>query len=302
MMFSRKKLVVRLAGGLGNQMFQYAAARAIARRSNAELVLDTWSGFVRDFSFGRQYELNAFPIAAREATRLERAPFWVDLLTAKITGPQHQSICRSWTGDSLLESRFAFLPEISTYKIARPTRITGYWQTARYFEGHEAIVLSELRPPPSSPSEFRFHELAAQMRRENSVAVGVRLYEECTEAEIAASGGLKSVLDVSTAALKLASSRANPHFYIFCTHRSEALKKLKLPGTVTFVTHDDGFLGTVPRLWLLTQCRHHILTNSSFYWWGAWLSREYYSETESTIFSADNFVNQDSAAHAWRKF
>ena len=60
-------IATRLMGGLGNQMFQYAAGRALAAAHSAELVLDTKTGFVRDRLFRRSYALDPFPIRAREA-------------------------------------------------------------------------------------------------------------------------------------------------------------------------------------------------------------------------------------------
>ena len=76
------------------------------------------------------------------------------------------------------------------------------------------------------------------------------------------------------------------HFFIFCSHRSSLLDGLRLPGKVTYVTPDDGFEGTIEGLWLMTQCRHHIITNSSFYWWGAWLSSANYPSDGSEVFAA----------------
>ena len=296
----KRKLVVRLSGGLGNQMFQYAAASALARRSGAELVLDTWSGFVRDFEYRNQYELKAFPIRAREAEPRERIPFWLDRVRARLFGGDIQSVTHRWFGDHLRENRSGYMPEIMTHRITRRTWMTGYWQTARYFEDCPDAIWKELTPP--APEEANFHRAADQMRSCNSVAVGIRLYEECTDAGRRASGGVKSIDDVNSAAQRLAISRQGLHFFVFCTHRSPTLDRLRLPGRVTYVTGDNGFQGAVPGLWLLMQCRHHIITNSSFYWWGAWLSWHRGAGKKSSIFASDNFTNNDIALAEWQRF
>ena len=75
-----------------------------------------------------------------------------------------------------------------------------------------------------------------------------------------------------------------------------------LPPDTSYVTHDNGYCGSVPRPWLLTQCRHHIMTNSSYYWWGAWLSRGVHGGTNQTVFAADNFINTDSYPPEWEQF
>ena len=67
---SRPKIVSRISDGLGNQMFMYAAARRLALKNDAELVLDTCNGFSRD-SYNRSYQLDQFNIAGRPATARE---------------------------------------------------------------------------------------------------------------------------------------------------------------------------------------------------------------------------------------
>ena len=67
-----RKVITRLAGGLGNQLFSYAAARRLAHANNAELVLDDQSGFIRDFAYKRFFQLDHFNISGRKATRSER--------------------------------------------------------------------------------------------------------------------------------------------------------------------------------------------------------------------------------------
>ena len=66
------KLIARIKGGLGNQLFCYAAARRLALVNNAELVIDDVTGFVRDRQYRRQYALDRFQIPARKATPAER--------------------------------------------------------------------------------------------------------------------------------------------------------------------------------------------------------------------------------------
>lgn len=66
------KLIVRLKGGLGNQLFGYAAARRLALVNRAELVLDDVSGFARDWQYRRQFMLDSFNISGRRATPAER--------------------------------------------------------------------------------------------------------------------------------------------------------------------------------------------------------------------------------------
>jgi hypothetical protein len=67
-----RKLIVRLKGGLGNQLFGYAVARRLAWANDAELVLDAVTGFKYDYRYKRKYALNSFRIQARMANRGEQ--------------------------------------------------------------------------------------------------------------------------------------------------------------------------------------------------------------------------------------
>lgn len=300
---SQAKLIVQLCGGLGNQMFQYAAARSLAERCGAELVLDAWSGFIRDYEYRRSYELGSFPVSARVATPLERIPFWMDRVGRKLrfTNGISAPVSSHWYGVLLRETRLAFLPNVFEYQIEGSCWMTGYWQTAQYFDHNQDIIRCELMP--TQPREPQFLEMGQIMRHTNSVAIGVRLYEESANpATHASNGRLKSTMDINGAIRRLAERYSDLHFFIFCTFRSPLLDQVQLPGNVTHVTHDDGFEGTASRLWLLTQCRHHIMTNSSFYWWGAYLSKSNYLSEMSEIFAADNFRNKDCIPTQWKLF
>lgn len=296
-----KRLTVYLNGGLGNQMFQYAAGRAIALRSGAELVLDTWSGFVRDYQYRRHYELDALPVQARQATAGERLPILLYRLENKLHNTPFDTSQKRMYGQFLVENKFRFLPEISNISFSKKAWLVGYWQSPLYFENYAAKLQIELMPP--APTAEKFLELGAAIRESDSVALGVRLYEESTDPTAhAREGKIKSTADINQAIDRLREHRPNAKFFVFCTHRSQALLELKLPENTIFATHDDGYEGTIERLWLLAQCRHHIITNSSYYWWGAWLSQSLYKSERQFIFAADNFINEDGICVNWERF
>jgi hypothetical protein len=296
-----KQLTIYLNGGLGNQMFQFAAGRAIALSNGADLVLDTWSGFVRDNQYRRHYELDALPVQARQATAGERLPIWLYRLENKLHTPPFGTGQKRMYGQFLVENEFRFLPEILTTSVSKKAWLVGYWQSPLYFEKYADTLRIELMPPV--PTATKFLELGVAIRDTDSVALGVRLYEESTDpAAHAREGKIKSTADINQAIERLRVQRPNAKFFVFCTHRSRALLELKLPENTIFATHDDGYEGTIERLWLLSQCRHHIITNSSYYWWGAWLSQALYKDEKQLIFAADNFINADGICANWEIF
>lgn len=293
-------LMVHLAGGLGNQMFQYATGRAIAACSGVELALDHITGFARDRRYRRRFELGEFPIAARTATRLERGLAGFDGLLRPFMGP-HRAIRRLPWGDAVRETAQRFLPEIEAFRVTRRAWMRGYWQSPRYFESVAATIRAELEPP--LPHDPRFRDLGRAMERCDGLAIGVRLYEENPRPFAnARDGRVKSISLQAEAAHAVLRAHPGTRAFVFCTHRAEVLEQLRMPSGTTFVTETDGFRGAVPNLWLLSRCRHHVFNNSTFYWWGAWLSEGRHPASSGTIVASDNFINVDGLPAHWATF
>lgn len=296
-----KKLFVLLNGGLGNQMFQYAAARTLAQKNGAELVLDTWSGFVNDKAYKRSYEMDSFSINARPASVLERIPIWLYRISKKLYKSTNIGDTKKIFGRFLIEDKLEYLPEIADAKLSKSQWMIGYWQSPLYFDQYRDILLKELMP--SDPRDEHILRMGKRIQHSESVAVGIRLYEESIDPTAhALDGVVKTVKDVNIAIDQLLSEKPNATLYIFCTHRSPFLSELNLPANTVYLTHDDGYEGTLNRLWLLSRCKHHIFTNSSYYWWAAWLSQQVYPEGSQIIYAADNFINKDGLCSNWRRF
>lgn len=296
------KIIVQLTGGLGNQLFQYAAGRAWAEASGAELVVDTWSGFVRDHEYRRSYELGPFAISAREATALERLPFWLRRARVALGRRLGTSMTPSDSPRLRIESSTrCYDLKLLEAPARRDSWLMGYWQSPKYFDRYSPIVANELAPPrPASSSVLALGEAAAEGE---SVAIGVRLYEESRQPGAhSSSGEIKAIEDINRAIETLAGKIDQPRFHIFCSYRADALNAIRTPTPPVFITGDGGFHDALESLWLLSQCRHHILTNSSFYWWGAWLAEKLFPDRPHHIFAADNFLNRDTLPDHWQRF
>lgn len=291
------EITIRLKGGLGNQMFQYAAARALALNNDARLFLDMTSGFARDRVFRRTYALNAFPVTGHRAGTSKQVPFWLEQVGRKLgLNPNRIITDRMW-GTFLHETRQSYLPEIGRYEAKRDSWVEGYFQSARYFERVVGMIADELRPP--APADQGFLTLASKIEAEHSVAVGVRLFEEVPQNDRASVGGVVPFSYYEKAAAMIAQKVSRPVFYVFTTQKREVEMRLKLPGETYLVTPDCGFQGAMQNLWLISQCRDHIISNSSFYWWGAWLAGV--RHREGAVFACDLFPNPDTIPPGWAR-
>lgn len=299
---------MHLSGGLGNQMFQYAAGCGIAKKLKKELVLDTWSGFVRDREYRRVYELKAFPVKSREAILWELLPLLFERGNQRCWRnagrlPTHGlRKTQRWYGTFFHDDNRAFYPQVFEPSPSNAWFI-GYFQSFKYFEFISGELRQELMPP--TPSDRRVRELGNRLRSQPTVAVGIRLYEEAKDpAAHALDRREKSMGEIKGALKKLRQRYPELKVALFCTHRARCLKELSLPDNTAFVTPEEGFQDALSCLWLLTQCRHHLFNNSSFYWWGAWLSAIKHGGPKmgQEILAANSFYNADFSPVGWTIF
>lgn len=260
-----KKVVVRITGGLGNQLFCYAAARRLALVNDVELVIDDVTGFIRDHQYGRRYALDHFNIPCRKATLAERLePFerWRrGLMKWRSQSKRFEE--RSY----LVQEGIDFDERLLGKKVNGTLYIEGYWQSDRYFKDVEQTIRKDLQITP--PMDDMNQGLADQIIKNNSVALHVRWFDS-TES----SGTPHNVpWDYYKRAIKLIESKvASSHYFVFSNNTEAASEKLSLPeGRATVVSYNHGDEGAYADLWLMTKCQHFITANSTFSWWAAWL-------------------------------
>lgn len=258
-----KKIVVRIIGGLGNQLFSYAAARRLALANGAELAIDHISGFSRD-SYQRSYQLDHFRIPVRKAKPSERLePF----------GALRRGLLRRYNARLPFEQRRYLFQEgvdfdrrLLDISPGRSLYIEGYWQSQKYFEDVESTIRSDLTIVP--PTDMPNIALAETIRTRVSIGVHVRFFDVPDVAQSNNAPGSYYRKAVET----MQAAHPNAHYYVFSDRPGDALKLLNLdPTQVTLIDHNIGDENAYADFWLLTQCKHFIIANSTFSWWGAWL-------------------------------
>jgi hypothetical protein len=296
-----RTVTLEIKGGLGNQMFQYAAGRAFSLEIGAKLFLEKKLGFTLDREYRRIFELDRLPVTF-STSRFQRSfPFYLErfhsLLSKKFLGGQVSQ--NSW--NYLFERNFEFV-DLSKVDLSKKNYwLSGYFQDPRYFETHKNRILSELTPPP--PLEKKYLDLANLSKNYNLIALGIRMYEESSTPDAHSRFGFrKSIDDYRIQLSKVLSIVSNPLVLVFTTQEFDFLKSLGLPRETIFVNRDTGFNNSLDKLWLLSNCQHHIFNNSTFYWWGAALSKNLFSDVSQQIYCADNFLNPNIAYPDWKTF
>lgn len=259
------KLILRIFGGLGNQLFCYAAARRLALGNNAELVLDDVSGFLYDRDYQRNYQLDHFNIPCRKATAAERLePFSrVRRYLKRRWNQRLPFVQRAY----LVQDGIDFDPRLLQVKPQGTVYLEGYWQSEDYFKDVEATIRQDLQIKP--PTDATNLAMAAQICNSTAVAVHVRFFDEPQ-----ALGSNNAPGDYySRAVEKMDSLVPDAHYFVFSDQPDAARARIPLPyERVTLVSHNRGDEHAYADMWLMTQCRHFIIANSTFSWWGAWLA------------------------------
>lgn len=260
-----KKIVSRIRGGLGNQLFCYAAARRLALINDAELIIDDITGFKRDKLYYRRYMLDHFNIPARKATPRER----LEPLERYRRGMmKFFSRRKPFAKRRYVEEEGpGFDPWLLSLRFDGTIYLDGLWQSEKYFGDVETQIRKDLEIKP--PRDEKNQSTASQINHCEAVAVHVRWFD---------APGTSEKHNVAAAyynqAISLIENRLNsPYYFVFSDKPNESRRKLFLPdGRVTFVSHNDGDENAYADLWLMTQCKHFITANSTFSWWGAWLA------------------------------
>ena len=288
-----RKVVVRLKGGLGNQLFCYAAARRLAWANDAELVLDAVSGFKYDHLYRRTYALGPFRIPARLATPAEQMePF----------GRVRRLIARKLSESKPLAQRryiqqvgVDFDPGIVTLSLQEGmTYFDAFGQSEQYFADIRELLIEDLAM--SAPGDHASQDMAKQIEASKSVALHVRWFD----AGDAAHSSNMSLAYYAQAISQLLGRIDQAHFFIFSDRPEQTaawLAPLMHGQLSTKVRHNAERGNAEADFWLMRQCKHFIIGNSTFAWWAAWLGEHSHAGTQ--VFSPGRSVKPEDSVTAW---
>lgn len=262
-----KKIICRIFGGIGNQLFSYSAAQRLAIANDFELVIDDISGFTRDHAYQRTYQLDNFNIPCRRATTIERLePF------SRI----RRHLKREWNRLLPFEQRtyltqegVDFDPRLLKLKLENTVYLEGYWQSENYFKDIEAVIRQNLLIEP--PTDLYNLTMAEKISKKTAIAVHVRFFDDPnkTTTHNVCDGYYRRAIEEMEKNIT-----PSPHYFIFSDKPKAAQALIPIGNDrTTLITHNQGNQFAYADLWLMTKCQHFIIANSTFSWWGAWLAK-----------------------------
>lgn len=238
-------IIVQLIGGLGNQLFQYAMARRISIINNEPIKLNIFP--FQQYKL-HNYSLKHFNIVENYATIEE-----INALFA--------------AGRVVREPYFHFDPQI--LNAPGDIYLDGYWQTEKYFKDIEETIRTEFLI--KTPAELINLTTANNIMDSNSISLHIRRVDYVTNPAANKIHGVCSMEYYRKAIIKMTSVIHEPHFYIFSDDIKWAQENVNIDYPTTFVSQ-NGPDKNYEDLRLMSLCKHHIIANSTFSWWGAWLS------------------------------
>ncbi len=262
-------IIVRLMGGLGNQLFQYALGRRLALERGVQVKFDPkFFAVVKD----RPYALDNFKTKVEFASDME-----VDDVKGKNLTGLRRRIFFKWQDQLpyfkrryVKEAFFGFDPKI--LEVGKIAYLEGYWQTEKYFEPVANDLRKELTPlNPLAPEAMKWDEQIAYAPE--SVSIHLRRGDYVRTPESKESSSIIQLIYYMNAIHAMDSSLRAPEYFVFSDDIGWAEEHLPRTNNIHFLAHGPE-VPDVNDLILMSHCRHHILANSSFSWWGAWLSND----------------------------
>lgn len=266
-------ITVILKGGLGNQMFQYAFAKNISVIKNEEVVFDT--SFldcripVKYFTY-RNYELDLFGVKERKVSTIMPNAVY------KYLGYPITKIKSIAKGGYISEGKNPYIFDDKLYekalKAKKSITLEGFWNNYKYFEANNELIKNIF--DTDKLYDKKYEDIEKDIVNSNSVSISIRRGDYLNPKH-------KDVfvqLDENYygKAIDLIRQKVEkPKFYVFSYDDPEWAKDtLKLPPKECVIL-DKNYIGDRFKtfLRLISLCKHNIISNSSFAFWGAYLNR-----------------------------
>ena len=242
---SQRVVIVQLAGGLGNQMYRYANGKALAESKNAKLIVDTrFFDSAQENTTPREYELSAFEL---------QVDMLNDATLAQLLAKLNVYKEKLW---------YKYDEKINDVKL--PCLLMGHWQSEKYFKSAEELLRRDFRIKDSCLSP-EVKKLGMELSETpSSVSIHVRrtdyaVYPHC----------ILPLHYYQRAVDYMQDKLTTPSFYVFSDDPDWVEQHFDIPVQFQVV---KGFSG-IEDMYLMSQCRHNIIANSTFSWWAAWLNQ-----------------------------
>ena len=260
-------IVTKIIGGLGNQMFQYAAGRRAAYINKTLLKFDI-SGYKKQVGITpRKYMLDIFNICASIATKKEVSLFNLHSKN-RVQRNLHRIILFFLRRHYLRQKTTGFTTELLT--ASDDSYLDGYWGSEKYFKDIENIIRKNFTFK-DKPDEVN-QQMISRIKNCDSVSIHIRRGDYVNDKKTNQFHGVCDLNYYLKAVVLISKKVKNPQFFVFSDDIEWAKQNLLLKFPCVYVDHNIG-KKDYEDMRLMSHCKHNIIANSTFSWWGAWLNK-----------------------------
>lgn len=296
-------IIIKLWGGLGNQMFQYAYGYALAKKNNDSLYFDVDYFKEQRKGVGKRkvvidkyFSLSNFEIINRPQNLLN---FYENRYVNRIIRMiASGSMLYAGDGCRFFKEPYRLYQTKIPYIEGKKNYYDGYWLTSRYFSEYKKEILKEFTADEECNDIVKDKMASAML--EESVAIHVRRGDYLNTKKANAPGGFdeESLNKYYFKAIRIIMEKVKaPIFYVFSDDLSWCKKNIKIPGSKVHYIENTGKKADLLDLLCISKCKHGIMSPSTFSWWGNWMRID--NVNSVVILPKGNYANNYFAEDNW---
>ncbi len=265
-------------------MFQYAAGKALALTHNTDLKLDlSWFDAISKGDTVRTYDLSCFSLPEESIATAKELKMLKNTLIPPRVVKVIKSFYPSFQKNIIVEKHFHYDPNFWESPVNGYLR--GYWQSYRYFDSFSEHIRKDFTF--KLPMDTKNQTLSEFISTASSISLHIRRGDYVSDANINTFHGTASLDYYYKAVEYISQSCKNPAIFIFSDDMKWVKENLTLPYPTTYIDHNTMAFEDMR---LMSLCKHNIIANSSFSWWGAWLN----NNPEKIVIAPKRWFNQTS--------